>query len=244
MATWVWILIAIAVVAVIAVVALSSRRRRTSALRQRFGPEYDRTVEAGESKRAAEARLRAREKQRAQLTIQPLPEPMRLRFAEEWRTVQERFVDQPSHAVAGADDLLSRVMEARGYPAAQFEAQADVVSVDHPEMVENYRSGHAVWQRSQTEQVSTEELREALLRYRSLFDELLRPETTGTTAADVRQAPAGEQGTGRTADDPAEDEAGAAAGGSPEDAVPPADAAAADPGDSAYPAQPTRGGRL
>lgn len=240
MATWVWILIAIAVLAVIALVVLGTmrRRRRSSMLRQRFGPEYDRTVEAREGRRAAEGELRAREKQRAQLAIKPLPETTRLHFAGEWLSVQERFVDQPSQAVAAADALITRVMQTRGYPTAQFEAQAGVVSVDHPEVVENYRFGHAVWQRSQTQQVSTEELREALLRYRSLFDELLRPET-GETAAGADPAGAGKQtfspagdGPGATATRPAE---GAAA--------PAVDAAAAETGDPAYQDQPTSGGR-
>ncbi|HEY3957464.1 MAG TPA: hypothetical protein VGM53_29200, partial [Streptosporangiaceae bacterium] len=205
MAAWVWILIAIVVVVVIALVAFGVTRRRSSTLRQRFGPEYDRTVEAREDRRAAETELRAREKQRARFTVKPLPEAVRLRFASEWREVQERFVDQPSQAVAAADTLVTRVMHERGYPTEQFEAQAGVVSVDHPDVVENYRFGHAIWQRSQTEETSTEDLREALLRYRSLFEELLRQDggnTAGTTAdqaraanADADESEAGESGT-------------------------------------------------
>ena len=92
--------------------------------------------------------------------------------------MQERFVDQPAQAATAADTLITRVMEARGYPMKDFDAQAELVSVDHPDTVENYRFAHAVRQRSQTQQASTEDLREALLRYRSLFDELLRPEAT------------------------------------------------------------------
>jgi hypothetical protein len=239
MATWVWILIAIAVVVVIALVVLGTVRRRTSMLRQRFGPEYDRTVEAREDKRAAEGELRARERQRAQLTIKPLPEATRLRFAKEWRDVQERFVDQPSQAVAEADTLITRVMEERGYPTTQFEAQADVVSVDHPDVVENYRFGHAVWQRSQSREISTEELREALLRYRSLFDELLQPDTAQTAATG-----ADEPGAALQAASPPEDETGGGAAQSTEDAAPPtADAAAGEPRDPAYQDQTARGGR-
>jgi hypothetical protein len=239
MATWVWILIAIVVVAVIALVALGATRRRTSMLRRRFGPEYDRTVEAREHRRAAEADLRARERQRAQFTVKPLPEATRLRFADEWRDVQERFVDQPTEAVASADALITRVMEARGYPTEQFEAQADVVSVDHPDVVENYRFGHAAWQRSQTQQIGTEELREALLRYRSLFAELLRPDATETAATGAGQAGAGDQSP-----DGAADGTGAAAAGSTEGpAAPTADAAPPATGAPAYEDQPTRGGR-
>lgn len=175
MATWVWILIAIAVVIVVALMAMTAvRQRRTAALRQRFGPEYDRTVEAREGRRDAEADLREREEKRAQFDIRPLPESMRLRFAEEWRDVQERFVDEPYGAVVAADRLLYSVMEARGYPMKNFDTQADLVSVDHPDVVENYRFAHGIHERAQAQRASTEDLREALLRYRSLFDELLR----------------------------------------------------------------------
>lgn len=173
MATWVWILIIVVAVVVAAVIAMAARQRRTTALRQRFGPEYDRAVEVREDRRLAEADLRNREKQRAGLDIRPLPEDTRVRFAEEWRDVQERFVDQPSDAVVAADRLVYCVMEARGYPMGDFDAQADLVSVDHPEVVENYRIAHGIHARAQAEQADTEDLREAMLRYRSLFDELL-----------------------------------------------------------------------
>lgn len=185
MATWVWVVIAIVVVVVIALLAVGARNRRTAMLRDRFGPEYDRVIQNSDDRRAAEADLRGRERQRAQFDVKPLPEADHLRFANEWRDLQERFVDQPAPAAAAADALVARVMEARGYPVRDFDAQADVVSVDYPDTVENYRFAHGVQQRSQTQQASTEELREALLRYRSLFDELLRPEgsdTAGITA--------------------------------------------------------------
>ena len=162
MATWVWILIVIAVVVVVTFIVMAVRQRRTTALRQRFGPEYDRTVEAAEDRRAAEADLRERERQRAQLDIKPLPEDMRARFGQEWQDVQERFVDQPSDAVVAADGLVYSVMEARGYPMGDFDAQADLVSVDHPEVVENYRFAHGI--RERAEGAATEDLREALLR--------------------------------------------------------------------------------
>jgi hypothetical protein len=185
MATWVWVVIAIAVVVVVALVAAVARNRRTAMLRDRFGPEYDRAIENSDDRRAAEADLRAREKERAQFDVKPLPETARLRFAGEWRDLQESFLDQPAQAAGAADTLITRVMEARGYPMGDFDAQAELVSVDHPGTVENYRFAHAVRQRAETQQASTEELREALLRYRSLFDELLRPEgddAEGTTA--------------------------------------------------------------
>jgi hypothetical protein len=188
MATLLWVVIAIVVVAVIALVAVGVRKRRTAMLRGRFGPEYDRAVESSDGRRAAEADLRAREKMRAQFDVKPLPEATRLRFADEWREVQERFVDQPAQATTAADILITRVMEARGYPMKDFDAQAELISVDHPDTVENYRFAHAVRQRSQTQQVGTEDLREALLRYRSLFDELLRPEGNGASYGTNGQA--------------------------------------------------------
>jgi hypothetical protein len=205
MATWVWVVIAIAVVIVIALVAMGARNRRTAMLRDRFGPEYDRAVENRGDQRAAEADLRAREEQRAQFDVKPLPEAARLRFAGEWRDLQERFLDQPAQAAGAADALITRVMETRGYPMKDFDAQAELLSVDYPQTVENYRFAHAVQQRSQTQQASTEDLREALLRYRSLFEELLRQDggnTAGTTAdqaraanADADESEAGESGT-------------------------------------------------
>jgi hypothetical protein len=161
MATLIWVVVAIVVVAVIALVAVGARKRRSAMLRGRFGPEYDRALASHDDQRAAEADLRAREKLRAQFDIKPLPEDTRLRFADEWRDVQELFVDQPVQATVAADTLVTRVMVERGYPMQDFDAQADLVSVDHPGTVENYRFAHAVRQRSETQQASTEDLREA-----------------------------------------------------------------------------------
>jgi hypothetical protein len=203
MAAWVWILIVIAAVVVIAAIAVAARQRKTAALRQRFGPEYNRAVEARQGRRPAEADLRDREKQRAQLDIRPLPEDVRVRFAEEWRDVQERFVDQPSEAVVAADRLVHSVMEARGYPMGDFDAQADLVSVDHPDVVENYRFAHGIHERAQQQQASTEDLRDALLRYRSLFDELLTADDgqSAVTARPGRGNIAGHRGADRSGPD-------------------------------------------
>ena len=192
MATWIWVVIAIAVVVVVALIVVGARQRRSAMLRDHFGPEYDRTLENREDRRAAEAELHARERERAQFDVQPLPEATRLRFAEQWRELQEHFVDQPVQSAGAADTLITRVMEARGYPMKDFDAQADLVSVDHPDTVENYRFAHAVQQRAQTQQASTEDLRDALLRYRSLFDELLRPEGNGVAGTVDDQAPPAE----------------------------------------------------
>jgi hypothetical protein len=176
-------------------------------------------VQARQGRRPAEADLRDREKQRARLDIRPLPEDIRLRFAEEWREVQERFVDQPSDAVVAADRLVYNVMETRGYPMGDFDAQAGLVSVDHPDVVENYRAAHGICERAQQQQASTEELRGALLRYRSLFDELLKADggqgavTASSGAGDARSGPgniAGQRHADRSGLDPDADERDAA----------------------------------
>ena len=188
MATLLWVVIAILVVAAVALVAMVARNRRTAMLRRRFGPEYDRAVANRDDKHSAEAELLARQKQRAQFDIKPLSEADRLRFAVEWRDLQERFLDEPAESADAADALITRVMEARGYPMKDFDTQAELLSVDHPETVEKYRLAHAVQLRSQAQQASTEELREALLRYRSLFDELLSPEGDGAAGTAAEQA--------------------------------------------------------
>jgi hypothetical protein len=188
MATWLWIVIVIVVVLIILAAAMAARRRRTMALRERFGPEYDRTVGAREGQRAAEADLRGREREHARLDIKPLSEAARVRYTEEWQVIQQSFVDQPEEATTAGYDLVNRVMEERGYPMRDFDARADLVSVDHPDVVENYRVAHGIHERARQHQASTEDLREALLRYRSLFEELLRPDGADDHAA----APAGQ----------------------------------------------------
>lgn len=174
MAPWTWVLIALIVVVLIALAAVFARRSRTTTLQKRFGPEYERTIDSADGRRAAEAELEDRAKRRSELEIRPLPESTRLRYAEEWRGLQEQFVDRPSEAVSSAEQLLTRVMEDRGYPVSNVEEQADLISVDHPDVVQNYRVAHSIYQRNQLNQATTEDLREAVLRYRSLFDGLLR----------------------------------------------------------------------
>ena len=183
MATWLWIVIVIVVVLIVLAAAMAARRRRTMALRERFGPEYDRTVGAREDQRAAEADLRGRERERARLDIKPLSEAARVRYTEEWRTIQQNFVDQPEEATTAGYDLVNRVMAERGYPMRDFDARADLVSVDHPDVVENYRVAHGIHERARQHQASTEDLREALLRYRSLFEELLRADDDAAVPA-------------------------------------------------------------
>ena len=194
MATWLWIVIVIVVVLIVLAAAMAARRRRTMALRERFGAEYDRTVGAREDQRAAEADLRGRERERARLDIKPLSEAARVRYSEAWRTIQQDFVDQPEEATTAGYDLVNRVMAERGYPMRDFDARADLVSVDHPDVVDNYRVAHGIHERARQHQASTEDLREALLRYRSLFQELLRPNghAAGQAVPERRRAVSGQ----------------------------------------------------
>jgi cytoskeletal protein RodZ len=178
MDTWIWIVIAVAVLVALAVVWwAASRQRRTSHLREGFGPEYDRTVDEAGSRRQAESELSEREKRREELDIRPLAPGTRDRFADRWRAVQERFVDDPSGALKDAHVLVVEVMRERGYPTDDFEQRAADVSVDHPHVVENYRSAYAI---SERDEADTEEQRQAMVHYRALFDELLEAEAAPT----------------------------------------------------------------
>jgi FtsZ-interacting cell division protein ZipA len=176
MAAWVWVLIAIGIAALIAVVVWRAfARRRTGRLQEQFGPEYDRTVDSADSRRKAEAELQAREERRRELEIRPLTEAARTRYVETWRITQAQFVDDPRGAVRSADSLIQSVMADRGYPVEDFEQRAADVSVDHPQVVENYREGHRLARASADGDESTESLRQAMRHYRALFDELVEP---------------------------------------------------------------------
>ena len=155
-------------------------------LRQQFGPEYDRTIESQDNRRSAESELRDRAKRRAKIDVHPLSETSRDRYAGEWSNVQTMFVDQPTDAVRSADGLVHRVMSERGYPMENFDHEADLISVDHPEVVDNFRSAHNVFLRAQAQQATTEDLRTAMLHYRSLFDELLIGESASTAGTNTR----------------------------------------------------------
>lgn len=174
MPAWVWVLIvAAAVVVVAAVVWRALMTRRTRMLQDRFGPEYNRTLEGSDSKRDAEAELRAREERREQLDIRPLPAAARERYVDEWQRVQALFVDDPQGAVHDGDMLIQSVMRDRGYPVDDFEQRSADVSVDHPNVVENYREGHRLANASARGDGTTEDLRQAMRHYRALFEELV-----------------------------------------------------------------------
>jgi hypothetical protein len=165
-------------VIVIALVAIGAmmfgRKRHSQKLRTKFGgAEYDRAVQAGDSRRHAEAGLDQRADRVESLHIQPLTAPQRARFVDSWSKVQSRFVDSPGGAVTEADGLLGEVMATRGYPVSDFEQRAADISVSHPLVLENYRLAHAIANRQAGGKASTEELRQAMIHYRALFDELV-----------------------------------------------------------------------
>jgi FtsZ-interacting cell division protein ZipA len=173
METWVWIAIAVAVIIVLVALWSATRARRTRSLRDRFGREYDRTVEHAGDRREAEQELREREKRHEELDLRPLDPEVRDRYVEEWEATQGRFVDDPTGAVKDADTLVQRVMRERGYPVDDFEQRAADISVDHPDLVEKYRTAHGIAQSSERGEASTEDLRHSVRHYRALFVELL-----------------------------------------------------------------------
>jgi hypothetical protein len=170
------IVVAVALVALLAIGWVFARRQRTFNLRKRFGPEYEHAVrESGPQQ--AETALLEREKRVQGYSIRALSAAECETFLNEWRTVQSRFVDDPAAAVGDADGLVDRLIQARGYPTSDFDQQAADISVEHPHAVHNYRTAHQITLRHQQGEGSTEDLRTALIHYRSLFDDLLRKET-------------------------------------------------------------------
>jgi hypothetical protein len=167
--------IMLAVVVFIAVAAyLQHRRNKTAGLRKRFGSEYDRAVVEHGTSSKAEAKLADRETRVDTLKIRELGATERERFIAEWQVVQSRFVDHPKAAVNEADDLIAALLEARGYPKNDFEQRAADISVTYPRVMENYRLAHSIAVRPGRTEASTEELRTAMIQYRTIFDELLQ----------------------------------------------------------------------
>jgi hypothetical protein len=171
-----WVIAAVVVVALIVVIGLvtrETRRRQSARLQRRFGPEYARTVTQRGDRSKAEAELLAREKRVEKLKLMSLSSEDQARFTEAWRTLQTRFVDNPRGVVADADRLVRDLMVKRGYPMGDFERRAADISVDHPRVVDAYRSARAIAVRDERGEASTEELRKAVVYYRTLFDDLL-----------------------------------------------------------------------
>ena len=175
-------IVVIAVVIVAAVLFLAMRKQRRARLRSNFGPEYERTVEDVGDRRRAEHELHERQKRVSKFELRPLSVSERDHFISVWHLTQAEFVDQPKQALARADDLLTEVMRARGYPTEDFEQRSADLSVDHPAVVQNYRAGRDIAIREKRGEASTEDLRQAMIHFRALFDELV-----GDAAVDTRR---------------------------------------------------------
>jgi hypothetical protein len=182
------ILAVVLIVVALGVVAwLVAQKQKSLKLRRRFGPEYDRAVNEFGGRAKAERKLKEREARVARLTLVPLTTADAARFSESWRALQGRFIDSPKGVVAEADLLVRELMLKRGYPMADFEHRVADISVDHPGVVETYRAAQAIATRDLRGEADTEELRKAVVHYRTLFDELLEV----TPRADERPAQRG-----------------------------------------------------
>jgi hypothetical protein len=181
MPLWGWVVIAAVVLLVVLGAVLGVRRkRRTGFLRGAFGPEYERTVADVGGRKEAESELEARQQRRAEMDLRPLDPTARERYQRAWQQTQAQFVDSPAKATREADLLVAEVMRDRGYPMEDFDQRAADISVDHPDVVENYRAAHGVSLANDQGNASTEDLRRAMVHYRSLFDELLVAEDTAS----------------------------------------------------------------
>lgn len=171
----------ILVLAIIAVAAgwMYYREQRRKALRARFGPEYTHAVKQYGNQTRAEEALTARQRRLEKLHIVRLAPEDQQRFMGQWQAVQRDFVDDPAASIQRADSLVSDVLRARGYPVSDFEHRAEDISVDHPDVVQNFRAAHAIAERHQRGDASTEDLRQALVHYRELFDDLLESHPVG-----------------------------------------------------------------
>lgn len=165
------------------VVAVRRQRQKTAKLREHFGPEYDQAVVTHGSAGKAEAKLTKRETRVERMRLRDLSIGERLRFQTEWKSVQSRFVDHPKTAVSEADELVSSLMLARGYPVADFDQRAADISVHHPRLVQSYRSAHEIAVRVGKDEASTEDLRVAMIQYRTLFEELVEVQAPGEIKA-------------------------------------------------------------
>ena len=183
--TNVQLVVAAVLLVVLVLVAISAylqhRKAKTLALRNRFGTEYDRAILTHGSTKQAEAKLVDRKSRVEAFKVRDLGATERERFLTEWQTVQARFVDHPKTAVTEADELVNALLEARGYPLASFEQRAADVSVTYPRVMENYRLAHGVAVRTNRVDATTEELRNAMIQYRAIFDELVQPQRPSET---------------------------------------------------------------
>jgi hypothetical protein len=167
------VLVIVAIIVAAGLVYYFTRKRKSDDLRAKFGPEYDRVVDDAGSRRRAEADLAERQKRVESLAIKPLSPEDRERYLASWQKAQAEFVDDPKSAVVHADVLVADAMKGRGYPVTDFEQRAADISVDHPVVVDNYRAAHEIAVNHAAGKASTEDLRQAMVHYRSLFEELI-----------------------------------------------------------------------
>ena len=171
-----WVLVGVVVVLLVIIGVLLARQQRSRGLKADFGPEYNRVVAERGDQRSAERELAGRRKRVSEFEIRPLTPADRERYIERWGAAQRTFVDEPGAAVGEAHVLVQQVMHDRGYPVDEdFEQRAADVSVEHPSVVENYRAANSISVRANQGQASTEQLRQAMVHFRALFDELLAP---------------------------------------------------------------------
>lgn len=172
------IVIAVVVLVIVGLILASSfsSRNRSKRLQDRFGEEYDHTVEALGNEKKAQTELDERQKHVEGLNIKPLSAADRERYLANWATIQSKFVDEPGQAIGNADRLIMEVMQVRAYPVSDFEQRAADISVNYPALVSNYRAARAIALKNEQGQANTEDLRQALIHYRSLFEELLGTE--------------------------------------------------------------------
>jgi hypothetical protein len=169
-----WVIALVVIVATGIATLMVLRQRRSVRLRSKFGDaEYARSLKESGNRRQAEAALKERTERVASFHVRPIAPADRTRFEDTWRRIQARFVDGPTGAVAEADELLGLVMSARGYPVSDFEQRAADISVDHPLVMEHYRAAHEIALRQVMGQANTEDLRQAMIHYRTLFEELV-----------------------------------------------------------------------
>ncbi|SCG74216.1 hypothetical protein [Micromonospora humi] len=191
------VVIVIVVVVVAALVAFAVVANRRRALRQRFGPEYDRAVQEQDSRGAAERELRERERRHAELELTPLSPESRARYAAAWEDLQVRFVDSPAETVGDADELVGRLIAERGYPTGDFSDQIAHLSVEHARTLTHYRDAHEIRQRNERGEAGTEDLRQALVHYRALFADLLGEDPVGQRAPEQRHPDSEHDATSR-----------------------------------------------
>jgi len=185
---WIWIAVGVvALLIVVGLVARGARRSRSESLREKFGNEYDHAVSTHGNRKRAEQDLIERAEQVKKYNIVPLQAADRDRFRRDWQKVEQHFIERPTTAVVEADELIADIMRTRGYPMGDFERHAADLSVTHPRIVDHYRAGHKVISVAPGN-ASTEDLRQAMLHYRALFDELIDDRVGNDVVSDVPRA--------------------------------------------------------